>query len=207
MPTKADLRRTYRARREAFDPTALDAASDRVRSRVLALPEIAAAKCVFVYASADGEVQTYTLIEDLWAMRKTVAVPRVTDPANGGMDAVPIRSLKDLAPAAFGVLAPRHGAPLNQNPEVVVVPGVAFCPATGHRLGQGRGFYDRYLAAHPAAFAVGLSLESQLLDDLPAESHDWAVDAVVTESAVYRVTPSPAPEAPETAKPPETADA
>jgi 5-formyltetrahydrofolate cyclo-ligase len=54
--------------------------------------------------------------------------------------------------------------------------------ARGHRLGWGKGFYDRYLAGPGAgAFAVGVAFACQRVDVVPVEEHDRALAAVVTE--------------------------
>jgi hypothetical protein len=64
-------------------------------------------------------------------------------------------------------------------PGLVVVPGVAFDRAGG-RLGRGKGYYDRLLTslrAESAQFtAIGVGYEHQLLDEVPVEGHDQAVD-------------------------------
>ncbi|MEM8748039.1 MAG: 5-formyltetrahydrofolate cyclo-ligase [Actinomycetota bacterium] len=66
-------------------------------------------------------------------------------------------------------------------PDVIVVPGTAFT-SEGHRLGQGGGWYDRFLPGRrPDAFAVGLAFLPQIVDDLPVEEHDVILDCVVTE--------------------------
>jgi 5-formyltetrahydrofolate cyclo-ligase len=71
-------------------------------------------------------------------------------------------------------------------PDLVVVPLLAFT-ADGHRLGQGGGHYDRWLAAHPQAAAIGLAWDCQFAEDLPVESHDRQLRAVVTPSRIYQV--------------------
>jgi 5-formyltetrahydrofolate cyclo-ligase len=68
--------------------------------------------------------------------------------------------------------------------DLLLVPGIAF-DRHGNRLGRGGGFYDRLLAEYPAATAVGLCFDFQLVDSLPAEPHDRPVDWIVTESQVF----------------------
>jgi 5-formyltetrahydrofolate cyclo-ligase len=81
----------------------------------------------------------------------------------------------------------RRGAALPIEPgevDVVVVPGVAFT-ADGQRLGQGGGWYDRFLAAlRDDAVAIGVCFDVQIVDDLPVEAHDRRVHVVVTERRV-----------------------
>jgi 5-formyltetrahydrofolate cyclo-ligase len=71
-------------------------------------------------------------------------------------------------------------------PDVVVVPGLAFTPA-GDRLGQGGGWYDRFLAGvRSDCTTVGVCFAEQVLDVLPVEAHDVSVDHVVTDHGVLR---------------------
>ncbi len=66
-------------------------------------------------------------------------------------------------------------------PDVVIVPGLAFTP-TGQRLGQGGGWFDRFLAdVRDDCETIGVCFHEQLVDTLPVEPHDVAVDRVVTD--------------------------
>ncbi len=69
-------------------------------------------------------------------------------------------------------------------PDIVIVPLVAFT-ADGHRLGQGGGHYDRWLAAHPDVTAIGLAWDCQLAEELPVEPHDRPLAAIVTPTRIY----------------------
>ena len=71
-----------------------------------------------------------------------------------------------------------------------LVPDVVFVPLLGfsedcHRLGQGGGHYDRWLAAHPGVLALGLAWDCQLVESLPREAHDHPLDAVITPTRLY----------------------
>ncbi len=71
-----------------------------------------------------------------------------------------------------------------------LTPDVVFCPLVGFsdrggRLGLGAGHYDRWLAAHPPHLAIGLAWDCQLVDDLPTEPHDRALDAIITPTRLY----------------------
>jgi 5-formyltetrahydrofolate cyclo-ligase len=64
--------------------------------------------------------------------------------------------------------------------DVVVVPGLAFTNG-GHRIGQGGGWYDRFLAGiRPDAVTVGVAFREQLVDELPVEAHDIRLHHVIT---------------------------
>jgi 5-formyltetrahydrofolate cyclo-ligase len=73
--------------------------------------------------------------------------------------------------------------------DVVILPGVAFS-RSGARLGQGGGWYDRFLAQiRPDCVVVGVAFAEQIVDDLPVEDHDVAVHHVVTQEG--RAGPDP----------------
>ncbi|MFT4656041.1 MAG: 5-formyltetrahydrofolate cyclo-ligase [Ilumatobacter sp.] len=66
-------------------------------------------------------------------------------------------------------------------PDVIVVPGTAFT-ARGERIGQGGGWYDRFLPGRRAdAVTIGIGFEPQLVDSLPTEPHDVILDCIVTD--------------------------
>ena len=67
-------------------------------------------------------------------------------------------------------------------PDVLIVPCVGFTDA-GHRLGYGGGYYDRWLAAHLEATAIGVAWSSARVDlaTFAARPHDIALALIVTE--------------------------
>ena len=75
-------------------------------------------------------------------------------------------------------------------PDLIMVPLLAF-DASGGRLGQGGGYYDRTLEALravervPPVAAVGLGYAAQEMDNLPMDPHDQPLDGVLTEAG-YR---------------------
>lgn len=70
--------------------------------------------------------------------------------------------------------------------DLVVVPGLAF-DAAGRRLGQGHGYYDRFLSGLGGkAVTVGLAFSWQLVPEVPVDPWDVPVDAVVTEHGVVK---------------------
>lgn len=71
---------------------------------------------------------------------------------------------------------------------VIIMPGMAF-DREGRRLGRGAGYYDRFLASHPALksiFKIGVCWSLQLVPELWHESHDVGVDWVCHERGFFR---------------------
>lgn len=66
-------------------------------------------------------------------------------------------------------------------PDVVIVPGLAFT-RSGHRLGQGGGWYDRFLAGRRSdCVTIGVAFDLQIVETLPIDDHDVHLDHVVTD--------------------------
>lgn len=57
----------------------------------------------------------------------------------------------------------------------------------GYRLGNGGGWYDRFLAGQKNAVKIGWCLDDCLIDDFPVEPHDQQLTMVITEKQVITV--------------------
>ncbi len=89
----------------------------------------------------------------------------------------------DFVRGAFGCQEPAdRTAPLGDREfAVALVPGVAFSPR-GDRIGYGKGYYDRFLAAYRGSLKkVGICFEAQLCDDIVPAPTDVPMDIIVTE--------------------------
>ena len=182
---KSATRRDRLAARRALAPEEAARLGACIFSRVSELPEVAGAECVLANVSSkDNEVDTHALIGWLLSRERLVLVPVAQ--AGGVLVWSRLFALDELVPQRFGILEPRPGLcrPTPPPPAAVcIVPGVAFT-RDGWRIGYGGGYFDRFLVGFPGA-KVALAYEVQMVDHIPAASHDIPVDAVVTERAVY----------------------
>jgi 5-formyltetrahydrofolate cyclo-ligase len=181
MSSKSEIRSDIRAARDSLDIRARSTAAEKIRQQLLALDAVRDATAWFVYASYGSEVETHELIRALLDRGDIVTVPRIVGSAE--MIARQVHSFQELRLGEFGILAPPDGKAYSGTIDVCVCPGLAFSE-TGHRLGSGRGFYDRYLAANAPRLAIGLALECQIRADLPTEMHDRPMDFIITEARV-----------------------
>lgn len=93
--------------------------------------------------------------------------------------------LSNLDVAGFGTMAPGPDAPTVE-PDIILMPLAAYDSA-GHRLGYGKGFYDRTIAGmdkRPQVIGFGFSV--QQVDQVPAEAHDIPLNMMITELGVTR---------------------
>ena len=181
---KKNLRSQFRRQRKQLDQVFLLRESAALCEKLLALPELNEAQTVFCYVSYGGEVETHRLIQQLLIKGKRVVVPRCRE--NGIMDCVPIKDLSELCASTMGILEPTEDAPLIdwQAVDFAIVPAVA-CGEDGSRLGQGGGYYDRFLEQVHCPFAA-ICLEQFLLPTLPCEPHDQTMNIIVTQQRVLR---------------------
>ncbi len=187
MNEKHNLRAELRAARRAH----VDGLPDTVRALILSRPPAPVARLVEgaamigLYHASPHEAPTRRYAKWFHERGQGIALPWFAD--RGA--AMRFRQWPDpyddntLEPGPWGALQPPADAP-------EVVPDIAFVPLLGftqdgHRLGQGGGHYDRWLAAHPDVVALGLGWDCQLLDNLPLEPHDRALRAIITPTRIY----------------------
>jgi 5-formyltetrahydrofolate cyclo-ligase len=82
-------------------------------------------------------------------------------------------AMRDLPRGAFGIHEPDASCPsvALSACALVVVPACAL-DGRGHRLGYGRGFYDRALVDVDLERAVGVCLDEQRVDEVPVGPRD-----------------------------------
>lgn len=182
MEAKGNIRKEVFARRRAATQEEIQEKSRMIYEKFTALPEFLDADCFFAYMDFKKEVMTRDLIEKALQMGKTVAVPRVE-----GDDMVyyEIKDFSTLKSGYFGIMEPDGGKVCTREEGFLLVPGVAFDPAR-HRVGYGKGFYDRFLAVHPGFTTVAAAFEFQLFDAVPFEETDILPQMLVTEQKIYR---------------------
>lgn len=184
---KAALRERVRVRLEGIAPQEAAAASRQIAARLLALPEIAGARRIFTCLSFGSEVDTWELVDRLQAAGKELFVPRA-DPRDRELHVHPYPC--PLRTLSFGLQQPPRGTPevareaIDGTLDAVLVLGLGF-DRRGYRLGYGSGYFDRFLAGRPFP-AIGLAFAAQLEAELPAEAHDIAMTAIVTEAEIVR---------------------
>lgn len=183
VAAKERLRVQIRARRREMDGDWREGASRTILSRLEALPVFQQARCVQTYVALRYEVNTHELIRRMLQEGKQVVVPRVA--AGNTLQQYFINDFSELQADAFGILEPPPNSSrfaAAESFDLVLVPGLAFDRA-GHRLGAGKGYYDRFLAGIQVP-KIALAFEFQLVERVPREPHDQRVDMIVTEDEV-----------------------
>ena len=153
--SKKSLRQHIRQRKARHTDEELVALSQPIVEAVLADPRFQEAQTVLLYHSLPDEVYTPGLIAAALRMGKRV-----------------------LLSDDFHILEPQGAAFTDYaSVDCAIIPGMAF-DAQGHRLGRGRGYYDRFLAQAADVYKLGLCFPFQLVEAVPCEATDVAMDRV-----------------------------
>lgn len=174
---KSALRKRIKDMKRQFSDKELEELSLPIISRLFAHPATISSKTILMYYSLPDEVNTHHAINQLVQSGKTVLLPRVVDGEN--MEMRVYEKPGDLAPGYYGIMEPTGKTyTAYDNIDVAVVPGMAF-DSQGHRLGRGKGYYDRFLPKAARAYKIGVCFDFQKQNCIPADSHDIAMDCVI----------------------------
>lgn len=181
---KAGLRKTILAARSLLSPDQVKESSRRIAKRLKELEPLQSARVVMAYSSIRNEVDLWPYLEGLLEQGKTVLLPRVEGET---LAAVQFEGRERCLTSSFGISEPCGSKHPLEKIEAVLVPGVAF-DGKGHRLGYGRGFYDRFLQKlSPSVFLCGIAYEFQIVDSVFPEESDIPMHWIVSEKSEVAV--------------------
>lgn len=144
------------------------------------IPMLEPHKTIAIYASFNGEVDTYGIIETLLWSKHRIVLPRIE---NKTMNFYEIDNFHDLRKSSYGILEPVSETIVPAEMiDIMVVPLVAFNRKC-YRVGYGGGYYDRY-TVHTHFPKIGLAYSFQETSVPFQEDHDIALDVIVTEKEV-----------------------
>lgn len=170
-------------------------AAERVRlsavaaTRLVALPELRAARTIAGFVAKSAEIDPAEALRDAGRAGTTVVLPRVS-PQVPRLRFHRVPQGGSLRPGAFGIAEPDPAWPevAIEEIDLYVVPGLAF-DAQGGRVGYGGGYYDevtRHVRSGGRGLLVGFGYDFQVVPQCPVGHGDEAMDAVVTDARVLR---------------------
>ena len=191
---KSELRKIYLAKRNS-----LTAAEQRRRSvqicdrlfSTLDLSSVAYLHC-FISIAKFNEIHTGLIFERLWRDHPSinVLVPRV-DMESGELQNLRFTPKSELIEAGWNIREPasRELVPTDVV-DVVLVPLLCF-DRRGHRVGYGKGYYDRFLAScRGNCQKIGLSYFPPVDEIEDTTSHDVRLDSCITPDEVLTIRES-----------------
>ncbi len=177
MQNKKELRQWIRTQKSMLSQEERLHQSATIVEMILQHPRIVSAQVVMAYCSLSDEVDTTNLLTQLLSKGKRVLLPKVINDYE--MKLCEIHSMNDLTEGAFHIMEPNGWAFVDYDLiEVAIIPGMAF-DHKGHRLGRGRGYYDRFLAQAPNIYKIGVSFSFQKVASVPVENNDIIMDEII----------------------------
>jgi len=188
--SKANIRCMKLDARKKLTPDEICSKSAAICSKLLALWDFEQAGLVMAYMDFRNEVSTGDFIRESIRRGKRLALPVVANAGGRAREllAYEISSIDgDLKEGAYGIYEPDPGKTKKADTaeiDFIVVPCVAF-DTSKFRVGYGAGYYDRFMKKlRPGCTRIGLAFDLQLADKIPAETHDVALDMIITENRI-----------------------
>ncbi len=179
---KASLRSAIRQKLKRIPLTQREHDSSRARAILEQQPFWQQAQTILFFAPLPDELDLWPSLTVALSTGKQVFLPRFAPDTTSYMACQIKTPDTDLRIGQFGIREPSESCPeipLNRL-DLLLVPGVAF-DLHGRRLGRGKGFYDRLLAAVRGK-TCGVAFDEQIVTEIPVEPHDVLLHCILTPS-------------------------
>jgi 5-formyltetrahydrofolate cyclo-ligase len=188
---KQALRLLYRKKRQTLSPPQYAQLNLDLYHHFFANIELSFVQVVHTFLPILGhnEPDTWLIVDRIRREFPHIrlSIPRTTQ--DGQLENYFFEGLHQLQTNALGIPEPKQGIPTpSERIDLVLVPLLCF-DAHGHRVGYGKGYYDRFLQhCRPDCRKIGLSLfgPAENIDDV--DTTDIALDACVTPTGLISFT-------------------
>ena len=164
------------------DPLERLAEGEAAASCLAGWPVFQNAGTVGCYAAMGYEIDTRPVLETIIKAGKTLALPKTYE--KGIMEFRRVLDPAFLRPGRWNIMEPGDEAEVIPPEELslVLIPALAV-DVRGHRLGQGGGYYDRYLPKTRCPLAA-LVLSRQVVPAVPCGERDYLVQWIITGKGI-----------------------
>lgn len=191
---KNTLRKVYLEKRKFLSQTEYEKRNRLLYQHLIKYIEENPVKSIhtFIPIKKNKEPDIFPFVQYLWTEKPAVeVVTGVSDLHNPIMHHVKITQSTTLLENKWGIPEPQDGEiyPIDKI-ECVLVPMIAGTKG-GHRIGYGKGYYDRFLAkCNPKTEFVGITLGPLLEGDLYIDRYDIAMDLMITPFEEHYISQS-----------------
>ena len=183
---KSQIRTQYKELRKELSEIEVMDKSLLIANRCLELP-VWEEQIFHLFLSLEdqNEVDTTPILNLLQGKDKEVVVPKIANAEQ--LQHFLITDQTRFQKNALGIPEPVSGIEIEASKiDVVFVPLLAF-DDKGHRVGYGKGYYDRFLTTcRPDCIKIGLSFFEKEQDSFIIEPTDIPLDYCVTPEKIYR---------------------
>jgi 5-formyltetrahydrofolate cyclo-ligase len=183
MDDKKNIRKKMIAVRENSPEAYRTSAAATITEKLLHASWYKSSTQILVYSAIRSEVNLSAFIEQAWKDGKELYFPKVD---GEDMEFYRADSWEYLASGTFGVMEPVTGVQLSRMIPFltpILVPGVAYSK-DGHRIGYGKGYYDKYLTANQKnkrLAAIGIAYAFQIVEPFETDALDYPMQDIITD--------------------------
>lgn len=186
---KTNLRHQYLEKRRAIPKEKKQAADKTICRKIASTVSYRFADTVMLYSALPSEIDITELAALALSQGKRVVFPRCV-PGAPLMNFHVVTDLSTLEKGSFSILEPPADSPIwtptDADKAICVIPGVIFDPQ-GHRIGYGKGYYDRYFSDKTVQ-RIGIVYDDFILPTVPHGRYDLSVDLIITEKRLISVS-------------------
>lgn len=183
---KDEIRLIYKLKRAKLSDLALKTLSERIGQNVKSNIDLTNKKCsIFLPIHKMKEIDTFVIMEMLDSYNSIFTVSK-SDSETGELTHYIFEGKEQLKENKWGIPEPFYGAEIKPiELDIVFVPLLAF-DKDGHRVGYGKGFYDRFLAKckNDCQF-IGLSFFDDPIEITDITEHDIQLNKCITPHHIY----------------------
>lgn len=177
MTSKAVLRQTLRTKRSALPAHKRENYTQRACAQLQYFLEKAIGICA-LYMPIQDEISPLPVTETMSNMWTMPVTTKETMHFAKWSPEIAMQS------SSFDIPEPTHGDEIT--PDIIITPLLGF-DKHGHRIGYGKGYYDRYFAdVAPDALRIGFAFSCQQCHDIQHDPHDIRLHATITEHGMMR---------------------
>lgn len=182
---KKFIRKSNLKIRDSISNEIRSAASKTICTSLINLETYKKSQKIALYMATRNEVDTQYIWQNAILNNKQCYFPKITN--EHSMIFLPGNKLNNFTKNKWGIFEPDteyiQAIPIQQL-DIIILPIVAF-DKLGHRIGMGKGFFDRALENNQSSTLIGVAYEFQKLPFINSETWDIKLDIIVTEMAVY----------------------
>jgi len=182
---KTFLRSQYKNKRLSLTKQEVDYLSQRVSKQLKKLDIWKLQNYhIFISIEKNNELDTSLIINKLKSEQKSIIVPKIS---NNELFHVEINEKTEFSINEYGIIEPNNGNYFKiENLDIVFIPLLVF-DLQGHRVGYGKGYYDRFLKlTNSNTLKIGLSLFDPIYQIEDINNNDIKLDYCITPTNVYK---------------------
>ncbi len=188
--TKAALRKLYLQKRLALSESVYVVLSEQLCKTFFLSTDLYGIRVLhtFLPIRKNKEPDTFCIIDRIRRENPSIqlSIPKMNE-ETGSLENFFWEGHDQLRKNKWGIPEPGHGIPTpHEKIDMVLVPLLVF-DQQGHRVGYGKGYYDRFLATcRKDCKRIGLSFFPPVELIGPREGHDQKLDQVITPEKNYQ---------------------